>query len=813
MVKLENKQLKQCQNIVDTLVEANEHLNQLIKNKELNQSIFMFSSIVEGFESIRVFDISSHLKNWNNQIQKTENYLIMIAQELENNNFLKINQILQFSLIPLLKQIQQSLNMYQDEDNKIYSIGVFHSFANPREFYPNPRIDAMVQESKKQHTQLLFFTSDDVDLEAKTVEAELFEDNQWQRKTLPYPDVINNVGVGKKSRIERKLRREIPFTSFHVGNKFSLPRRMVQYRKYIELLVPFKMCNNKEIIQRFLEDNPKVVFKALQSNRGENIFFVTKKGNRYVLTEHKKERIMSQDVFNQWIDDIILREKNSFIVQRYIHTRTKNDEPYHFRAHVQKDGDGKWVLTHIYPRVGNKKSNLSNVAEDGRVDDFHEFMMREFDENGAKHESNILELSLELAHHLDKLYGLNLNELGIDLAIDETGRYWMHEANNGPQTAYHEEKRAVNTIAYAKYIAQNGIFHQESRFMDSHQFNANSTTIEKANLQDCVKLGVLLGEVINDDLMTSCIEAAQKENMQLFAFTPYDIDFDEMLIRGHFYENAQWVKKVVPYPDIIFDRLKARNNQHLQIIYDELEDIPLINPWSFETATRSLLLQTLQANDTISQILVDFEKVSRSRDIFRFIEKYKNIMLLPDASSNKDDMVSIQKQANGSYDVIRKLNKKAFNESQLLNHVKDMLKEKSYVVQADDFQSFSINVHLMKTNQNDWGLVHTFVSNYLDGNKTKLKRENISLEAFFTKHPSFGDAKEYKDKCEHLSSVIMHDLSSIYPDDLSELILKFKINQDNNLVLFEVNPDGPEIIYNSQTLAKAIVQYAISLTN
>src|SRR5699024_1626731 len=160
----------------------------------------------------------------------------------------------------------------------------------------------------------------------------------------------------------------------------SLPKRIVQHRKYAELLVPFRICQNEATIHEFLKDNNKVVFKALLGNRGENIYFVTKKGNRYAVLEHKKERILNEDIFNQWLQATILRKKGGYIIQRYIHTRTKMDEPYHIRAHVQKNGEGKWQLTHIYPRIGNKKSNLSNISTEGRIEDLHTFLAREYGE-------------------------------------------------------------------------------------------------------------------------------------------------------------------------------------------------------------------------------------------------------------------------------------------------------------------------------------------------------------------------------------------------------------------------------------------------
>src|SRR5699024_12598402 len=75
---------------------------------------------------------------------------------------------------------------------------------------------------------------------------------------------------------------------------------------------------------------------------------------------YKKERILNEDTFNQWLQETILRTKGSYIIQRYIHTRTKMDEPYHIRAHVQKNGEGKWELVHIYSR--DRKSTRLNSS-------------------------------------------------------------------------------------------------------------------------------------------------------------------------------------------------------------------------------------------------------------------------------------------------------------------------------------------------------------------------------------------------------------------------------------------------------------------
>src|SRR5699024_3249789 len=100
MPTLTNKELLQIHNIMDTILEASEHLSKLVKNKELNQSIFMFSSIVEGFDTVSKIIVAADKREFIDQKEKMEKYLLMIAQHLEKGDFVKIAEILQFLSYP-----------------------------------------------------------------------------------------------------------------------------------------------------------------------------------------------------------------------------------------------------------------------------------------------------------------------------------------------------------------------------------------------------------------------------------------------------------------------------------------------------------------------------------------------------------------------------------------------------------------------------------------------------------------------------------------------------------------------------------------
>ncbi|GIO26470.1 YheC/YheD family protein [Ornithinibacillus bavariensis] len=811
------KQLIQVSNIFNTLLEATEHFHQLIKQKELNQSIYIFSSIVDGFTAVGSMDILFNQADWNEQKQKAERYLLEIAESMEKGHFIKVSEILQFSLLPLFRKINKGIELELGDQiqDKTYSIGIFSSYKNPREIYPKERIEALVRESKKQNTELLFFSKNDVDFANKTVAADFYNNGNWERVIKPFPDVINNVGSVKQAHTEKKLRRFIPFTSFFVGNKLSLPKRIVQHRKFIELLVPFRVCSDEEKIYDFLEKNDKVVFKYLLSNRGENIYFITKKNNRFILLDHKKERILSNEAFEQWIKSVILKEKDSYIIQKYIHTRTKNNEPYHIRAHVQKDGEGKWVLTHIYPRVGNKKSNLSNVATEGRVENLHDFMVHEYGEiTGSKYEKDILRLSIEVAQHLDKLYDLALDELGIDFAIDENGKYWMHEANNGPQTAYHEEKRAVNTIAYAKYIAKNGIFHTNySQKMKAGFFQSRTSSLPIADLNKNRTIGILMEKILNDNLTVEIVHAAQRSNFNSYFFTPTDIDYEEMVIRGYFYEDEGLVPKQVQFPDVIFDRLKLRGVENANWVYEELEEIPFTNVWSPHNYKRLNLYAILKSDNSINQYLSSYQEVNRTRDIFQFLEKYSRVIL----RENKAGFpLYISRLLDGKYLFTNSKPQQLYNEIQLLNKLKELIDEGKYIVQRDNRLtdnnevSYTINLHIIKDATANWKSSSIYLERETDMLE-EMFEDNIDIIIKTIEDMYSLDASSILSDVRDISEKVARKLDSQFRN-ISELNITFGIRSNSELCILEVDPSGPNKIYHAIELAENIMLLADNAT-
>lgn len=824
---LNDDQIIQVNNIIDTIIEASEHLFKLIKNKELNQSIFSFSSIVEGFDAVNKLLNLYHVTAGKKEREKIEQYLILIAKQLEKGNFIKISEILQFSFIPSLRRFKEEFRKTYTSSlsDRQITIGVYLDKINPREAYPEERIYALVKEAENQNAKLLFFSSADVDLNNETIYADFFNNGEWQRVETSFPDVIHNIGATvrfQQSITERKLRRKIPFTSFHVGNKLTLPKKLVEYRKFAELLAFFKVVKNQSTVIDFINEHNRAVLKPILGRRGENIYYIEKKGNHFLVLDHKQEHIVGNEKFMEFIQEVALKRKHSYIVQKYIESRTKHNEPYDIRAHMQKNGEGKWQITKIYPRIGNKKTILSNISLGGRTEDLETFLVSEFQEKGKQYAKDMKDLALNLTLHLDKLYGLALDELGLDLTIDKNGRFWLHEVNNGPQSTFHEKERAKNTIGYAIYIAKNGIVHT-NEFTDvpdmKGQFNAKTSNLNWADLDSKPKIGMLISGKEDLELAIACAYVAKYENVNFYIFEPNDIDFDEMLIKGRFYENNEWVEKIVDYPDVIYDRLRLRGIKKFNLVYQELEGIPFTNEFYGNSISKLEVYDKLNETGKFEDILIPYQEVKRTRDIFRYIDKYGKIILKPEVGSFARGVHFISKEDDNSYFVALGDKEKYYNEFSLSNYLRDLIKQGTFIVQkyietrTIDGQPFDIRVHMMKNGKEDWSFVQIYprIGVYHAIILVVRKGGYIGKIDSFLKRNYGKDAEEIKKQIKNVSQTIASTFEQFYDENMNEIALDLAIDKDLNIQFIELNVNKPGIVYFEFDIARHAIPYAKSL--
>ncbi|WP_107942616.1 YheC/YheD family protein [Metasolibacillus fluoroglycofenilyticus] len=341
------------------------------------------------------------------------------------------------------------------------TIGMLHHRKDPTTVLKSYAFAAV---AKVEGVDFFYFTPKSVNFTRKTILAQVYENGAWYEKECPFPDVIYNAGSPEKLAVSKdiigKLRKEIPFTTNSIGNKWNVAKRLLAYKDFAKYIIPTEIIQKTETVHQHLAKYPTIAFKPIDGRKGKGIYFISKEGTSYTV---KHNSTVTKYTKTQ-LDALLAQQlaTGTFIVQPYIRSVTKSGLVFDFRLHVQKNGDGNWVVTTVYPRVAPAGSLIPNINNGGYTNYLEPFLQQEFAEQAYDLKRTLEHFSLSLARHLEHIqiqeFGELIDEIGVDVGLDQNMRLWIYEVNwrpGCPPTFYLELDVVKNTIRYAKYLADN----------------------------------------------------------------------------------------------------------------------------------------------------------------------------------------------------------------------------------------------------------------------------------------------------------------------------------------------------------------------
>ncbi len=335
-------------------------------------------------------------------------------------------------------------------------IGMLHHRSNPNNV---KKAYAYAAVAKAEDVNFFYFTPGNVNIESQKILGKVYENGGWTEKEFPFPDVIFNASYPiseKGEQIFEYLYDRIPFTSHSIGNKLTVYNRIKQGKEFEQYLIPFYELTNVQMFFDMINCYKKVIIKPLSGNQGGCVDYIEKYGeDQYKVNEAG----LVSSINEQQLLDFISRKMQDwkYLVQRFITSQTKSGHVFDFRLHVQKNGEGKWVITSIYPRIGRLGTITSNMGSGGYSTYLDTFLKIEFGDAWYDIQRYLEQFALSFSSHFDSLYNESLDELGIDVGIDEAQKLWLFEVNwrPGPPNIFNVELDvAKNTILYAKYLAE-----------------------------------------------------------------------------------------------------------------------------------------------------------------------------------------------------------------------------------------------------------------------------------------------------------------------------------------------------------------------
>ncbi|WP_066320408.1 YheC/YheD family protein [Bacillus sp. FJAT-29814] len=330
-------------------------------------------------------------------------------------------------------------------------VGMLHYRNNPdtvRKAYPFAAV------AKMEGLDFIYFTYHDVDFNKKIVKGLVYEQGIWLAKQTEIPAVIINScnpKNNKQSMIMERLKRHAVFTSYPVGNKIKVYRKIKKAKTFAAYLIPSIVVNSENDLYSFLEKHSAAVLKPLSGNHGKRIYFINKINDMYKWTDGLNEQFYKKEELKALILQVIVKQK--YLLQPFIECKTKSGLTYDFRLHVQKNGTGQWEKTLIYPRISGNSKKVSNISSGGYRGELDPFLKAEFGEDSLKMKQTLEEFALTFAAHFDSLYPNPFDELGIDIGVDQQQKLWIFEVNWRPGSNNREFEVGKRLIPYCRFLA------------------------------------------------------------------------------------------------------------------------------------------------------------------------------------------------------------------------------------------------------------------------------------------------------------------------------------------------------------------------
>ncbi|MBO2942478.1 YheC/YheD family protein [Paenibacillus sp. F411] len=333
----------------------------------------------------------------------------------------------------------------------------------------------MIHASRKLGAFVYFFTPDMIGTGSQSLQG-IWYDRGWKKGPVPLPDVINN-------RLATRKLENSPSVQHFMKEVKSRYRTPVFNEKFLDKSEVFEALAADERLKRYLPESyllksyptlkkmcssyPVVFLKPVRGSLGKGIIRITLEpdGSCHTLTTSLEGTIRRQysslKKLYSGLSGKLAKER--YQIQQGLNLIRNQKKNVDFRALVHKNMKGKWSVTSIVGRIAGGNHFVSNLARGGTLSTVKEALAGSSLSAAFKNQlpAKMEQAALEIAKGVETYIPYHFGELGIDLAVDTSGRIWLLEVNSKPSKSddaplNNEDKvrpSAMRLLQYSQYLS------------------------------------------------------------------------------------------------------------------------------------------------------------------------------------------------------------------------------------------------------------------------------------------------------------------------------------------------------------------------
>ncbi|WP_054957036.1 YheC/YheD family endospore coat-associated protein [Paenibacillus dakarensis] len=331
----------------------------------------------------------------------------------------------------------------------------------------------MVNACNKLGAYVYFFTPDMITSNLSLMEAVVY-DNGWRKSLVPVPDVVNN-------RLPTRKLENSPSVQHFMKEVKSKWNTHIFNERFLDKTEVFEALGTDERLNKYLPESyelksfttlkkmctayPVVFLKPIRGSQGKGIIRISRQENGifHTLTTSlegvKKNSYTSLAKLYSSLSGKMAA--NRYQIQQGLDLVRVQKRNVDFRALVHKNKKGKWSITSIVARIAGGNHYVSNLARGGTLSSVKDALaMSSIPPSSKQTAEKRMELAaLNIARGIEESIPSHFGELGIDLAVDVTGRIWLIEINSKPSksddaplSVFKVRPSAIRLVQYSQYL-------------------------------------------------------------------------------------------------------------------------------------------------------------------------------------------------------------------------------------------------------------------------------------------------------------------------------------------------------------------------